>query len=442
MEKTKSTAFQIITTFGTKIILLFGSFIVSVLLARLLGPEGKGIITAIFIVPNLIVSLADLGVRQASAYFIGKKIYPIEEVLSSSLFLWFISSTLSIGIVLAYYSASYVEDYGWLLIAIALSTIPINLLITYLTGIMQGTQRIGTINLNALLNFVVNFSSVILLVWFFKLGVLGGALVNLVVIMMSLFYLSSNIIKISKIRIKYIKPIPQELFKKGITYSLALFILNLNYRVDIIFLEKLTSASEVGIYSVGTSLAELIWQLPAAVSLVLFSKSANSKNDIEARNRAAKILRMSLPILSLICIVFALISKFFVTIIYGQDFRQSAEIINILLPGVLIITISKILHPDMAARGYPLYGLFAFIGPLIVNVLLNIIWVPQYGMYGAAWASTISYSIGGLIYGMVYAKKEGLRLRDLLIIKIEDILMIRKSILAIKNKIIKKKLNN
>ena len=289
MEKVRSTGSQLFTTVGTKIIILFGSFIVSILLARLLGPEGKGIVTAVFIVPNLIVSLADLGVKQASAYFIGRKIYSVEDVVSSSLFLWIITSLLSVLIVLTYYFFGSIEKYGWFLIIIALSTIPIKLLISYLSGIIQGKQRIGTININALLNFGINLLGVLVLVWLLNLGVKGAAFVNLIVVAVGLVYLFSVVKKISVMKIKYIYPIPQNMAKKGITFAIALFILTLNYKIDIIFLEHLVSAADIGIYSVGANLAELIWQLPAAISLVLFSKSANSRNDFEAHERAAKI---------------------------------------------------------------------------------------------------------------------------------------------------------
>lgn len=438
MQKKRTTGFHVITTFGTKIIILFGSFTVSVILARLLGPEGKGVVTALFVVPNIVISIADLGVRQASAYFIGREIYSVKDVLSSSLFLWLITSLLSVGIVLIYYSMDSLQEYGWVLILIALLFIPIKLLTTYLNGIIQGKQKIGNINLKGIITFIVNILGVLLLVWLLDLGVVGAAFVTLLVAIAGMLYYLKVVRKISVIKLKYIKPIPQNLFKKGITFALALFILTLNYKIDILFLERMVSSAEVGIYSVGTNLAELIWQLPAAISIVLFARSANSKTDQEAHNRSAKLLRITLPLLFIICIVFALISNHFVTLIYGQDFQQSAEVINILLPGVLVIVISKILHPDMAARGYPLYGLLVFIGPLILNIILNTLWIPSFGIYGAAWASTISYAVGGIVYGIVYAKKVGKKLTDLLFLKKEDIVLLinsaRSFILKIKRK--------
>jgi len=425
MKKKRTTGFHVVTTFSTRILVLFGSFIVSVLLARLLGPEGQGVVAAIFVVPNIIISIGDLGIRQASAYFIGRKLYSIKDVISSNMLLWVITSVISMSIVAVYYSTGYIQKYGVFIIILALIFIPIKLLTSYFGGVIQGTQKISNINLKELISLTIQLFSILLLVWYFNMGVKGAVLTTLIVASVGLFYYIIVVSKLSVIKIKYINPIPQELFKRGIAFALALFILTLNYKIDILFLEKMVTSAEVGIYSVGTSLAELIWQLPAAISLVLFARSANSKSDNEAHQRSAKLLRMTLPILLVVSIIFSVISSQLITLIYGQEYQQSAQIINILLPGVFIIVISKILHPDLAARGYPLYGLYVFIGPLIFNVILNMIWIPHYGNQGAAWASTISYAIGGFTYGIVYSKKVGIKLRDLFFLNKKDIILIK-----------------
>src|SRR5690625_4292573 len=125
MQKQKSTGFHIATTFGTKVVFLIGSFIISILLARILGPEGRGTVTALFVVPNIVLSIADLGVRQASAYYIGRKIYPVKDIISSSLILWWITSLISIFIVCIYYFFGSNREYAWVLILIALIYIPV-----------------------------------------------------------------------------------------------------------------------------------------------------------------------------------------------------------------------------------------------------------------------------------------------------------------------------
>jgi Na+-driven multidrug efflux pump len=91
------------------------------------------------------------------------------------------------------------------------------------------------------------------------------------------------------------------------------------------------------------------------------------------------------------------------------------------MPGVIALVISKVLHPDISGRGYPLYAWKAFVFPLILNIILNFILIPIYGIYGAAISSTVSYVIGGVLYAYLYSKREKLFIRDLLIINKKDL---------------------
>ena len=56
---------------------------VSILLTRILGPEGFGLYSAIVIIPIIVVSLTHLGIRGASIFHLGKKLYDESELVST-----------------------------------------------------------------------------------------------------------------------------------------------------------------------------------------------------------------------------------------------------------------------------------------------------------------------------------------------------------------------
>lgn len=427
-SKQRSTAFNIVSTLGTKFILLFGGFIISIILARLLGPEGKGVITAIFVFPLLIVSLADMGIKQATAYYVGKGIYNISDIISSIAFLWVITSSLSIFLVIAYYSLGPSDQYPWVILIIAVASIPIKLIASYANGIMLGKNRIGTINLSQLLRLSANFISVLLLVWLFDLGVLGAALVQIIIALTIAIYYLVKVSSYHRIKFKPISPIPKLLFLKGFPFAAVLFIITLNYKVDILILDRMVSATEIGVYSVGVNFAELLWQIPAAVGMVLFAKSTTTKNQQDSVERSTMILRLVLPVIVVVSIFIALFAPGIIRILYGVDFTEAGNVLRILLPGVCFITVSKVLHPDLAGRGYPLFALRVFIVTLVINVVLNIFLIPVYGIYGAAMASTISYIIAGIGFGFVYSRKEKLPMKNIFILKKLDIYRVKEII--------------
>lgn len=428
MKAKHSTAFDIMITFVTKIIFLGGSFIISILLARLLGPQGKGVVTALFVIPNMMVSLADLGVRQASAYYIGQKKYSVQEILSSSLFLWILTSIGSMLIVLTYYVVPFTETYSGILILIGISYVPIKILVSYLNGVLQGQQMIGRMNVKILIEFSVRLAIVILLVWLLDLGVTGAALATVLPTAAVFFYSRKMVSQTARMKIKYYPGIPQDMFRKGVLYALALFVLQLNYKVDIVLLENLVSSTDLGIYSVGVTLAELIWQVPAAVAVVLFARSANSKSDKEASNRSAKLLRLSWIPLLVISVVFFAGAPLFVSILYGNEFVLAGGVIRLLLPGIVVMVLFKILNADLAGRGKPLFALRIYVVTLVINVILNLILIPQYGINGAAAASTVSYMTGAVIFSIAYHRYTGLAYRDLFIMNTDDVQMVKSTL--------------
>jgi Na+-driven multidrug efflux pump len=45
-----------------------------------------------------------------------------------------------------------------------------------------------------------------------------------------------------------------------------------------------------------------------------------------------------------------------------------------------------------------------FLPALVVNVLLNLWWIPLYGAFGAVLATNVSYTLGTIAYIVVYSK--------------------------------------
>src|SRR5690606_7300003 len=186
--KKNSTVFQVFTSIGTKIVILFGSFIISIILARYLGPEGKGIVTAIFVIPNLLVSIADLGIKQATAYYVGKKVFSPTKVYSSILIVWLTTSIFAITFALLYYFTGPNQTYGWSLLIIPLSTMPFLLLNKYMDGMFLGLQRVHLINIKQLLGFVINVLFVFVLVVIFESGVYGASVTTLLTAVITLLF--------------------------------------------------------------------------------------------------------------------------------------------------------------------------------------------------------------------------------------------------------------
>ena len=97
-----------------------------------------------------------------------------------------------------------------------------------------------------------------------------------------------------------------------------------------------------------------------------------------------------------------------------------ASIIQLILPGIIMVVIFRILSGHLAGLGMPQIILYIFLPALVLNILLNLLWIPQYGGVGAAMATNVSYTAGSIGYMIAYTFILKVPLKDILIFKKSD----------------------
>ncbi|WP_327018712.1 polysaccharide biosynthesis C-terminal domain-containing protein [Croceibacter atlanticus] len=387
-------------TQGTLII--FGIFS-SIITARYLGPEGSGLLVGLLVYPSLFTTFGSLGIKQSATYFIGKNIFSETQIKTAVTQIWFLSSLISIvcSFLLMYYLSNSAKNLYWVLFA--LIPIPFTLFNTYNSGIFLGKNDIKSYNKINWIPSLLSFFFLIVLVVIYTLGVSGVLLSKIGGVLFMFIFLLINNKFIKSFSLKFNWSIIKQMLSLGLIYAFALLIINLNYKIDIVLLDKLSSSYELGIYSKGAAITQYLWQIPMLFGTVVFSRSSTSKNGNHFSLKVAQLLRVSLIFIGLGSIMLLIFSDFIIVNMYGYDFSKSAIVLNYLLPGVVILTIYKVMNMDLAGKGKPWISLKAMIPSLFINLILNIYLIPIYGAVGAAFSSTISYSFAAILFLHFYS---------------------------------------
>jgi len=401
------------------VIIVFG-VATSIITARYIGPEGNGIIAGLVVYPSLFMTIGSLGIRQSTTYFLGKGIYSEEKIKTAITQIW--TFTTLISILVCYFLMTYFSESGsnksW--VFLALLPIPFNLFITYNSGIFLGKNDIKTFNrVNWIPPLIVFFLTIVFVVTL-KLDV-SGALIATIggpFLMALIMLFKNNFIKSFNFKFDFV--IIKSMLSLGLIYAFSLLIINLNYKADYILLDKLSNSYELGIYSKGSTITQYLWQIPMVLSTIVFARSAVSKNDKVFSYKVAQLLRLSFIIIGLASLVLALFSRFIIEGMYGIAFHDSVSVLNYLLPGVIILTIFKVMNMDLAGKGKPWIAAKAMAPSLVVNVVLNILFIPKYGAAGSALCSTISYIIAGFSFLHLYSKEVQIPIKEILHYKKSD----------------------
>lgn len=416
----------ILGNFGHLFLLLF----VGIATARIWGDEVRGIITAVLIVPSLMVTFGDFGIDKALPAMMTAHPEQRERVVGVSFTLWLIGtvvySLLAVGWFFLPWSGSL--PAWWYVLAVA--GIGPQLHLAFARGVALADEKISRyvpllvwadppkLIVILLLGAVMGWDG-----WVYFLAMLVGA---------TLSFLMGLMLIRERYRIGFVFDwtLARELIAKSFHYGISTVLMRLNYRIDL-FILSLTvmqiSNSHLGNYSVGVNFANMLWQVPIALSWAVFSRGVNTTDRAAFAQKTARLSRFGLAVGTPAAIATFLVAPWILPLVYGPDFKVAAECTQILLPGIVAFFVARTLEADLHAKGRPLL-VAAVMGPVVVaNIVLNLLWVPETGVwapargvYGAAWASTATYLLGTIGLVIAYSRVTGIRWWNLVIPRPSD----------------------
>ncbi len=196
----------------------------------------------------------------------------------------------------------------------------------------------------------------------------------------------------------------------------------LNYRLDVFFVSFFAGAAAVGLYTLAVTLAQAIWLFSNAAALVLLPRIA-SLQEAKTENAAqtARITRLALWLSAVSALLLALVAEFLLTRIYGEAFRGSLVPLLWLLPGIVIFSATNVIASYLAGIGKPRLNWFASLAGLFVTVTLNLLLIPRLNIVGAAISSTASYTTSTVLTLWFFVRQSGIPMRNVLMPTMNDV---------------------
>lgn len=392
----KTFAKNTAATFAGQVITLIIGIGISVVIARLLGPENKGLYSLAILLPTFIVIITNLGINPATVYHTAKADYNRKQIFGNNIWLSLAIGAISsiIGLfVIYFFGESLLPGLPMPIALLALFIVPLQLLAGNLKAILLGMQRITPLNIISVVQAFLNLILIVIALVGLHSGVPGVIIVSI------LTSITTNII-VFLLVYKTLKGISFQInfsyIRRTLTYGIQAQAGNilgfLNYRADFFLVNLFLNPTAVGFYSIAVGISEKLWLASKATSMVLLPKIAAEKNE-QVRKELTPIVSRTVLLITIIgASVLFFITKPLIILLYSTTFSSAVLPLQILLPGIVAHSASRILANDIAARGKPLLNSFLSSLALVANIVLNILLIPKFGIEGAAWATTISYS--------------------------------------------------
>ena len=404
----KATLESIMTGIGGQAVLLISG----ILVARALGPEGRGYLALLVIFPAILSQLGSLGLPQAATYFIATN-RDDARVIYNRLKVPILGQVLVIVIIHFVIVSLYVrQQSGEVIIAgyLSLVVIPGMIAQQYGLAILQGCQMYRPFNVMRLMPATL-YAILILSIFLAQVASLPSIAFVWVCsyVMVGFFtaYLAIyRVLRLPENKNDTNPPSLPQMFKFGLKGLLGTVSPMQNFRLDQLVAGLFLSPAALGLYVVGQAFTNLVRFIAQSVGMVEYPTVAANENNATARRLIWRFFFSVTVMNGLVVLVLIALMPILVPFFFGKVFIGSIPIARLLLLGAYFESLRRILVEGMRGMGKPevstwaelsMYPLFAILAPILIS---------HHGLIGLAAAVILCYFLSLLVASIFFKFSE------------------------------------
>ena len=387
-----------------------------VVIAREFGPEIYGLFSLALVVSSFFVMAASLGLPEGALRYLS--FYRGKGELAKARYLFRVASRalLVSGLLAAmvlYFAARSIsvlffhnEGLVPFLQAFGLF-IPFSILGGHFLSTLLA---FGHVRWNVFINnFLQNFFKVLALLLFLMIGLKSSAVIGSyvagIVIMCALAYFAirySIPTLLHPVRLE--KSTKHLVLREVFDYSWPIIFLSAVYTVfnwtDSVVIGYFMSAADVGIYNAAFTLISLFGIAPELFKQFFFPYIVKeySRKNLEIIRQLSQQVGKWIYILNLPLFLFmAVFPGAVINVLFGAEYLTATDVLRILAIGGMLASFNTVLMNLLSMQGKSKLIMVNTISVSVLDLILNVLLVPRYGLYGAAYSTAFSLALLGCI---------------------------------------------
>ncbi|WP_411964462.1 polysaccharide biosynthesis C-terminal domain-containing protein [Haloferax sp. YSMS24] len=393
-----------ISIFGAKVITLLSGFLLTPILVRLLGSSMYGDYAFLLSLLGVTMIIVNAGVFDGTRKFVAEN--RDQEDWTERVFGFYLRTAIALATVAAiiYMVISWIgfsqqafgpkfDIYFYLLSGLIIVRQADSVARGGLMGLGLEDRSEPLRILKNLLFFLIGLSLVY--VGYGVVGVFIGHILASLIVSSVGFVLLFQQLETQKVFARVRSSLPKWELLSFNSLSVILILLTASlYHTDIIILRYLVGSEATGYYKAALVVAEFLWFVPVTLQTVLLHSTSEmwSEGQMERiTNLASKITRYNLSLTLLLGMGIAVLAQDFIPLYFGPDFDKSVGPLLLLLPGALGFALARPIFAVGQGKGALNILILATGTAALINLFLNLLLIPRYGMAGAAMATSMGY---------------------------------------------------
>lgn len=378
-----------------RIVVLGLAFVASWISARYLGVELKGKFSYLTTLCGFIWIVLDLGLYRSYPYLIRKFPAKVKSLFAWTLFTFILETAvlLFLGLgLMGFWNSVLSFSFNPLYIALVVGYITLTKAFMQLQSLYVGLDRVLTSSL-------AHFSNALICVLIFAIGYLffrsGDRLAY--VLATTLIGLAGSLVLLS-VQHKWNgwwKTVDPRFIRSAYGFGSRVFLSSLFIlllvRSDIIIVKKMLGFADVGIYSIGAQIVDMLQVASNLVGGLLLVKLSDTDDDAVKWLVMKKLLMVFGVFLTIANLGFVLLGKVILATMFGSQFVPAYYVYLWLIPASYGLSFGSLFNQYLNSKGFPIISIILPAIALALNIGLNLLFIPIWGINGAAISTSIAY---------------------------------------------------
>lgn len=393
-EESGGTAGPMLGSFATTGAIQLIQVVIGVLLARILGPGGRGELAAVILWPTLLTTIGSLGLAQSATYHAAQA-RRIGALVGSALAVIVVDSLILIAIGLAIIPlvlGSHGDDVvsnGQLYLVLF---VPLNLVAVTMMSILNGLHRFVWFQSLRLLMFVTTIAGLGGLAIADEMTLRTAVLAYAAGIGVAAVLGLGAVLASMGARLGIDRQTVRALLGFGVKSQLSTSMWTMNERADQLVISIFFSAASLGLYVVAVTMTSLTTLIGFSVALVALPVLARMEDGEERRRTARAIAGATLIGSFIVTLPVFVAEPWLIRLLFGEDFSGATDVGRVLLVAAMVFGLNRVLEAMLQAAGRPLESSIGEGIALAITAAGLAALLPLLGILGAGVTSLIAYS--------------------------------------------------
>ncbi len=388
--------------FAEKIIRLLITFFVGIYIIRYLGPDDFGLLSYALSFAGLFFAISTLGLDSIVVRELVKEPQKREALLGSVFTLRIAGAVMAITLTAIAAMFSGEDTFTLILILIiAASTIfqSLGVVEQYFQSIVKAKYNVYAQSGSV---FIAAILKVLLIIFEYPLIYFAIVQTTESLLLGLGYFIVYRYNKLNIFKWKFNFSLARSLLRDSWPLILSGLVVMIYMKIDQVMIKNMLDSKQVGFYAAAVKLCEAWYFIPLAVTTSLFPAIVSAKQTSEQLylSRLQKLYDILAWTAIAIAVPVTIFSREIITLLFGTGYLPSSPVLTIYIWAGVATFLGVASSQYLISENLTKLSFYRTLIGMVLNVILNLILIPKYGIIGSAYATLISYGVATILTGL------------------------------------------